>query len=87
MISQQVPWDPLTLFQRWILRARVAEEETSGLDLGDTRMHVTALQGKVDAVQQVNSLSKNDSGVPFPTLTSLCQSFDSNSFQRRKKSK
>lgn len=58
MISQQVPWDPLTLFQRWILRARIAEEETSGLDLGDTRMHVAALQGKVDAVQQVISLER-----------------------------
>ena len=47
------PWDALTLFQRWIVRSRVAGTETSGLDLGDTKLHVTALETKLQALSKV----------------------------------
>ncbi|KAF9154742.1 hypothetical protein BG015_000053 [Linnemannia schmuckeri] len=47
------PWDALTLFQRWIVRSRVAGTETSGLDLGDTKLHVGALETKLQALSKV----------------------------------
>ncbi|KAG0381101.1 hypothetical protein BGX24_011508 [Mortierella sp. AD032] len=48
------PWDALTLFQRWIVRSRVAGTETSGLDLGDTKLHVEALDTKLQALSKVS---------------------------------
>ncbi|KAG0074929.1 hypothetical protein BGZ90_010344 [Linnemannia elongata] len=47
------PWDALTLFQRWIVRSRVAGTETSGLDLGDTKLHVMALESKLQALYKM----------------------------------
>ncbi|KAF9109230.1 hypothetical protein BGX27_007853 [Mortierella sp. AM989] len=41
------PWDPLTLFQRWIMRCRVAGIEESGLELGESKFHVEALESKL----------------------------------------
>ncbi|KAG0052800.1 hypothetical protein BGZ83_002109 [Gryganskiella cystojenkinii] len=59
MINQEVPWDPLTMFQRWIVRTRIADQETSGLDLGETKMHVAALEAKVDTVKEVYRFSNS----------------------------
>ena len=47
------PWDALTLFQRWLVRSRVAGAETSGLDLGDTKLHVEALEKKLQELSKV----------------------------------
>ncbi|KAF9905268.1 hypothetical protein EC991_001867 [Linnemannia zychae] len=48
------PWDALTIFQRWIVRSRVAGTETSGLDLGDTKLHVEALETKLLALSKAS---------------------------------
>ncbi|KAF9134449.1 hypothetical protein BGW39_007064 [Mortierella sp. 14UC] len=48
------PWDALTLFQRWIVRSRVAGTETSGLDLGDTKLHVEALETKLQGLSRAS---------------------------------
>ncbi|KAF9933714.1 hypothetical protein BGZ65_004018, partial [Modicella reniformis] len=50
LIIQEEPWDPLTLLQRWIIRARIAGNEDSGLDLGETRYHAEALERKLDVL-------------------------------------
>ncbi|KAF9960035.1 hypothetical protein BGZ72_008112 [Mortierella alpina] len=47
LIVQEEPFDPLTMFQRWILRTRVAGAEPLGLDLGDSKYHAEALQEKL----------------------------------------
>ncbi|KAF9935115.1 hypothetical protein FBU30_007494 [Linnemannia zychae] len=49
------PWDALTLFQRWIVRSRVAGTETSGLDLGETKLHAP------DSVRVQNTLCQMSS--------------------------
>ncbi|KAG0219649.1 hypothetical protein BGX33_001821 [Mortierella sp. NVP41] len=51
---QEEPWDALTLFQRWIVRSRVAGTENSGLDLGDTKLHIEALETKLQALTKVS---------------------------------
>ena len=55
MIVQEEPFDPLTMFQRWILRTRVAGAEPLGLDLGDSKYHAEALQEKLAGLVKVRS--------------------------------
>ncbi|KAI1300532.1 hypothetical protein EDD11_006161 [Mortierella claussenii] len=49
------PWDPLTLFQRWILRCRVNGVDESGLDFGDSKYHAEALESKLTALQEMTN--------------------------------
>ncbi|KAG0197578.1 hypothetical protein BGX28_008972 [Mortierella sp. GBA30] len=55
LIVQDEPWDPLTMFQRWILRTRVSGSDTFGLDLGDAKYHAEALQDKLSALVNVTA--------------------------------
>ncbi|KAF9964891.1 hypothetical protein BGZ70_005777 [Mortierella alpina] len=53
LIVQEPPFDPLTMFQRWILRTRVAGAEPLGLDLGDSKYHAEALQEKLAGLSKL----------------------------------
>ncbi|CAO3563853.1 unnamed protein product [Mortierella alpina] len=53
LIVQEPPFDPLTMFQRWILRTRVAGAEPLGLDLGESKYHAEALQEKLAGLSKL----------------------------------
>ncbi|KAF9346344.1 hypothetical protein BGX26_002161 [Mortierella sp. AD094] len=53
------PWDPLTLFQRWIIRCRVAGVEESGLEFGESRYHVEALESKLASLNKMAMSEQN----------------------------
>ncbi|KAF9935956.1 hypothetical protein BGZ67_002854 [Mortierella alpina] len=53
LIVQEEPFDPLTMFQRWILRTRVAGAEPLGLDLGESNYHAVALQEKLTGLAKL----------------------------------
>ncbi|KAG0366081.1 hypothetical protein BGZ54_005845 [Gamsiella multidivaricata] len=55
MVQREEPWDPLTLFQRWILRSRISGTESSGLDFGDLNMHAEVLAEKLMALNKLPS--------------------------------
>ncbi|KAF9288861.1 hypothetical protein BGZ68_010493 [Mortierella alpina] len=55
LIVQEEPFDPLTMFQRWLLRTRVAGAEPLGLDLGDSKDHAEALQQKLTGLVNISS--------------------------------
>ncbi|KAG0000087.1 hypothetical protein BGZ79_006327 [Entomortierella chlamydospora] len=53
------PWDPLTLFQRWIIRCRIAGVEESGLEFGESRYHVEALESKLASLSKMPADGQN----------------------------
>ncbi|KAF9432493.1 hypothetical protein BGZ76_010709 [Entomortierella beljakovae] len=53
------PRDPLTLFQRWVIRCRVAGVEESGLEFGESKYHVEALESKLTAFLKVPTNQQN----------------------------
>ncbi|KAF8966004.1 hypothetical protein BGZ46_000461, partial [Entomortierella lignicola] len=53
------PWDPLTLFQRWIIRCRIAGIEESGLEFGESSHHVEALESKLAMLDKMPKSEKS----------------------------
>ncbi|KAG0232386.1 hypothetical protein BGW41_001883 [Actinomortierella wolfii] len=51
LVRQDVPWDPITTFQRWVLRTRLTDAPLPVLDLGDPAVHAKALRRKLDTLE------------------------------------
>ncbi|KAF9970882.1 hypothetical protein BGZ73_006271 [Actinomortierella ambigua] len=58
-VRQDVPWDAITTFQRWVLRSRLSDAPLSVLDLGDPAVHAKAIRRKLDMLEAGDS---SDSG-------------------------